>query len=53
MAQSVKCLTLDFGLGHDLRVMRSSFIRAPHSVESVCPFLSVPLPTHSQSLSLK
>ena len=23
-SQSVKCLTLDFGLGHDLRVMRWS-----------------------------
>ena len=24
VAKSVKCLTLDFGLGHDIRVMRSS-----------------------------
>ena len=24
MAQSVECLTFDFGSGHDLRVMRSS-----------------------------
>lgn len=46
VAQLVKCLTLDLGLGHDLRIMRLVSHQAPHSVWS-------PLATHSPSLSQK
>ena len=51
MAQSVKHPTLDFGSGHDLRVLRLSPAQAPHSavslVEDSLSFSpSAPPPTH-------
>ena len=49
VAQSVKCLTLDFGTGHALKVMRSRLHRAPRSVWSVLGF-SLILPLHLSPL---
>ena len=51
VAQLVKCPTLDFSSGLDLRVLESSPESGSGlSVESVCPFLSVPPPAHALSL---
>ena len=44
LAQLVKCPTLDFGSGHDLRVMRSSPVSVAWWVWSLIKILSVPLP---------
>ena len=54
MAQLVKCLTLDFSLGHDFRVMRSSSAWVPPWVWSLFGILSLllPLPFSALSLSL-
>ena len=52
MAQSVQCSTLDFGSGHDLRVVRLSPTSAVHWVwsllEILSTFPSAPPPTHAQ-----
>ena len=48
-AQSIKRLTLDFGSGHDLRVLALSPIVSPLHRESACLPLLCPFPT---SLSL-
>ena len=59
MAQFVKCLTLDFGSGHALRVMRSSPpVGSMLGEESAGDSPSPPLPsshscTHTLSLSNK
>ena len=46
MTQSVKCPTLGFGSGFDLRVVRlSPVLGSVPNVESACHFLSFPLPT--------
>ena len=45
VAQSVKHLTLDFGLGHDLRVVGSS-----HPERGASLRFSLPLPLHCSSL---
>ena len=61
MAPLVKCPTLDFGSGHDLRVLRLSLPAWPQcSVDSLAEILSfsfpLPLPTlvhmHVRSLSV-
>ena len=58
MAQSVKCLTLDFGLDHDLMVhdLESSVgiyvDNMEPSWDSLSPSLSLPLPLLVLSLSL-
>jgi len=44
VAQSVKHPTLDFGSGHDLRVVRSSLCWTPCSVGSLLEILTLPLP---------
>ena len=53
MAQSVEHWTLDFGSGHDLRVMGSSPVSGTVlSVASAWGSVSLPLPLHSLFLSL-
>ena len=51
MAQSVKCMALDLGLGHDLLHDRGM---EPHFrlSESACPSPSVPPPAHILTCSL-
>ena len=50
VAQSVKCLTLDFNLGHDLRVVRlTTALGSELSAESASPAHSAPPPTCSLS----
>ena len=52
MAQSVKHQTIDFGSGHDLRVVGLSLLSGSvHTMESAYLFSSGPFP-HSLSLSL-
>ena len=57
MAQSVKCLTLDFGSGHDLTVCEFKprlglwADRAEHAWDSLPPSLSLSLP-HALSLKI-
>ena len=51
LAQSVKCLSLDFGSGHDLRVMRlspalGSVLRVEPALDSLFPSPSAPPPAH-------
>ena len=60
MAQSVKCLTLDFGSDHDPRVVGSSpasgsVLTARPAWDSLSPYFSAPplLELLSLSLSLK
>ena len=51
VAQLVKHLTLDFGSGHDLRVMRSALSWAPRSVQNLFAILCLslcPPPTPSK-----
>ena len=47
-AQSVKCLSLDFSLGHDLRVVGLSPVLSPplgsYSARNLLQILSFPLP---------
>ena len=57
VAQPVKCLMVDFGSGHDVRVVRlGATLGSAHSVESasdsLCPF-SCPSPSLAHTLSLK
>ena len=54
VGQLVKCLTLDFGSGHDLRVMRlSPALDCTLSRESASPSLSPSVLTLALSLFLK
>lgn len=58
-AQSVECLTLDFGSGHDLRAVRSSLasgsmLSRESARDSLSPSPSAPpSPTHTVSLKNK
>ena len=58
MSESVECLTLDFGLGHDLRVVRlspecGSMLSLESAGDSLFHFPSAPSPTLSLFPSLK
>ena len=54
MAQSVRHPALDFGSGHDLRVMRSSpMLASARSMELKMLTLPFPLPLLTLTLSLK
>ena len=53
VAQSVKCLTLGFGSGCDLRVLRSSPTAGLHAQGGVCLAFSVCAPPAPTTLSLK